>query len=71
MRRSRTFPGSQKPDEEGVYERRYPGVTGWQFCRWREGTWGVGYRRPDHAADSLMVSGLQNLPWRGLARKPT
>lgn len=71
MRRSRTFPASQPPDEEGVYERKYPGVMGWQFCRWRNGKWGAAYHNPEFAADSRLVSGMQNLPWRGLARKPT
>ena len=70
MRRSRTFPGSQKPDEEGVYERRYPSGD-WWYSRWHNGAWGPGHQTPDNAADSVIRSGRQNLPWRGLARKPT
>lgn len=70
MRRSRTFPPSQPPDEEGVYERKYP-TCGWRFCRWRNGKWSAGYHNPEFAALCTVDSGLQNLPWRGLARKPT
>lgn len=71
MKRSRIFPGSQKPEMEGVYERNYGDdlYDDWHFCAFRNGLWRWGNVFVEMAAIEVSPSDAQCLPWRGLATR--
>lgn len=72
MRRSKTFPGSQKPEMEGVYERNYNSdgeYSNWAFCLFRNGVWMCSWPSAEEANQECWPSAVQALPWRGLATR--
>lgn len=71
LKRSKTFPGTQEPEMEGVYERDYGGH--WRFCKFtkRHG-WHCGYCASVGVAAASreeILSAFKSLPWRGLATR--
>lgn len=73
MKRSKTFPGSQKPLLEGVYERNYADTGSsprWHFCKYTKANGWLAFEDdPKTASEQFVHSSFQELPWRGLATK--
>jgi hypothetical protein len=63
------FTGSAKPARPGVYERGFRGKGSW-YSRWDGVFWYGLAVTPEMAAAKRYVSVYQDLPWRGLRRKP-
>lgn len=60
--------GDLKPIRCGVYQRKY-----WDriaFCLWDGRMWHISWSTPDRAEKSMLISDIQNQPWRGLASNP-
>lgn len=72
LKRSKTFPGTQKPEMDGVYERKYEDNR-WYLCKFelkRGWFWAHSIKKaPLSASRETMLSGYQSLPWRGLATR--
>lgn len=63
------FPPEVKPVRFGIYERLWS--DGPLYALWNGKHWKTSWGTPDVAArNSSIGSGVQNLPWRGLAEKP-
>jgi hypothetical protein len=61
--------GSIKPTVDGVYQRRFPD-GGIAFCRFFRGFWCFCASTIEEAAQSIIISGYDLIPWRGLKEKP-
>lgn len=69
FKRSKVFPGTQKPNIDGVYERDYSELVSpqWELCRYSNGVWYACECTVEHASKSTTKSIYQRFPWRGLA----
>lgn len=64
------FPAHVKPARRGVYERHW-GHGDLCFALWTGKRWNTSWSDPWIAAErSTRISGVQHLPWRGLAKEP-
>jgi hypothetical protein len=62
------FDPTVKPEHEGVYQRDYIGKVA--YARYVNRLWRMNGDTPEVADRQIKISGLQELPWRGLADKP-
>lgn len=64
------FPGDQKPEIVGVYERDIFGYPPYYFSSWNGNYWKSYSTSVECATYVYGVSDHQSSPWRGLASDP-
>lgn len=70
MKLTAWYAGNQKPVRVGLYQRRYSDGRPYD-CYWNGKMWGIGFGNGNGATLALskrIPSGLQSLPWRGVAK---
>lgn len=75
MKKTKWFPGNQKPELPGVYERGCAPPWSWRgqvvYSYWNGKFWGGwSYTKAGAVRDKDYESEFQASKWRGLAEKP-